>query len=426
MLRIRWTQWALVVGASAASSSGAWAAQVSNPPAQPPPPATEHGAASSFWDALTQGTPKLDVRFRAEFADQDGLKGSEAYTVRTRLGYGTRTWKGFSGYVEMEDVRSPDDDAYNSTLNDNPDKTVIADPAGTELNEAWLGYEAAEQGLFRTKLGRQTITFDDHRFVGDVGWRQDNQTFDAAWLRSGLGVERLTATYAYLGQINRIYAQEADWSARSHLVNVGYAASEVVNVTGFAYLLDFEDDSPANSCQTYGARCTGSAKLGEGTALEYAASFAAQADYGDNPLSYDAPYYALDLGLKLSGAGTFGAGYEVLGSDDGAKGFATPLATLHKFNGYADKFLNTPVDGLEDLYVYARSSTLPGGLTGILAYHAFSADEGSADYGEELDAVLTKRVNDRVVVGAKYAQFWGDDPAYADVSKFMLDLTFAF
>ena len=44
-------------------------------------------------------------------------------------------------------------------------------------------------------------------------------------------------------------------------------------------------------------------------------------------------------------------GYEVLGSDDGKKGFATPLATGHKFQGFADKFLTTPNDGVQDLYV---------------------------------------------------------------------------
>ncbi len=390
------------------------------------PAAAEAAPEPGFWEALTTGSVKLDLRLRAESADQDGLRASEAFTARTRLGYLTRPWNGFHAYVEMEDVRTPDDDTYNSTLNSNPGRTVIADPEGTELNEAWLGYEAHDAKHLRAKFGRQTLTLDDHRFLGDVGWRQDNQTFDALSLRSGLGVEQLQATYGYLGQVNRIFAQEADWDSDSHVFNVRYAGSGAWNVVGFAYLLDFEESSPANSSQTYGARLTGSASLGEHTALEYAASVAAQSDHGDNPVSYDAPYYALDLGLKVDAVGVFGAGYEVLGSDDGAKGFATPLATLHKFNGYADKFLNTPADGLRDLYVFARGLKLPGELTGYVAYHDFQADDGGADYGQELDVHVTRKINDHVSVGAKYAQFWGDSAGFDDTAKFILDLTVVF
>ena len=45
-----------------------------------------------------------------------------------------------------------------------------------------------------------------------------------------------------------------------------------------------------------------------------------------------------------------GGGYEVLGADDGAAltSFQTPLATLHKFQGWADKFLTTPPNGIRE------------------------------------------------------------------------------
>ena len=44
------------------------------------------------------------------------------------------------------------------------------------------------------------------------------------------------------------------------------------------------------------------------------------------------------------GALEFKLGYEELGSNAGLYGLQTPLATLHAFNGWADKFLVTPVD----------------------------------------------------------------------------------
>src|SRR5690606_12592617 len=78
----------------------------------------------------------------------------------------------------------------------------------------------------------------------------------------------------------------------------------------------------------------------------YSAEYALQK--ADN---FDASYLALEGGVLVQGV-TLALGYESLGSDDGAYGFQTPLATKHAFNGWADKFLiSTPVDGLTDTYV---------------------------------------------------------------------------
>ena len=35
---------------------------------------------------------------------------------------------------------------------------------------------------------------------------------------------------------------------------------------------------------------------------------------------------------------------------NGTIGFSTPLATLHKFQGFADVFLTTPASGITDAY----------------------------------------------------------------------------
>ena len=43
-------------------------------------------------------------------------------------------------------------------------------------------------------------------------------------------------------------------------------------------------------------------------------------------------------------------GIEILANDKETS-FATPLATLHKFNGFADQFLATPSQGLEDKFL---------------------------------------------------------------------------
>jgi hypothetical protein len=54
------------------------------------------------------------------------------------------------------------------------------------------------------KLGRQKIIFDNARFVGDVGWRQNDQTFDAISYSNGKLVKDLTVTLDYVSKINPI------------------------------------------------------------------------------------------------------------------------------------------------------------------------------------------------------------------------------
>jgi hypothetical protein len=105
-------------------------------------------------------------------------------------------------------------------------------------------------------------------------------------------------------------------------------------------------------------------------------------DTGNNPRSIDADYGRVDLGLKF-GKMDFGAGYEVLGGAEGEGSFSTPLATLHKFNGWADKFLDTPANGLRDAFISAGATLERWKLNAV--YHDFSADSGGASWGTELD-----------------------------------------
>lgn len=110
----------------------------------------------------------------------------------------------------------------------------------------------------------------------------------------------------------------------------------------------------------------------------------------------------------------------MLASDNNV-GFATPLATLHKFQGWADMFLSTPGDGIEDAYVSVGGKLGPVKLAAT--YHDFQAESSSTDFGTEIDVVATWPVNKQFTVQAKYAAFDTDDSArYVDVDKYWLTL----
>jgi len=298
----------------------------------------------------------LDVRARMEFADIEGFSDSQAYTIRTRAGLGSKPYFGFSAFAELENTWSLDDGSYFDGASAPNGESVIADPENIELNRAWLQFEKKEWLGMRAKGGRQRMIWDDARFIGNVGWRQNEQTYDAALGETTLGVEGLSAWYAYVWDVRRIFGDQGpspttqDFDSNSHLARVSHQGLDFLKATAFMYLLDFDQDSPPNSSNSYGLRLWGDIALSEDLSLSYAASYAYQTDAADNPVDYEAHYVWLGADVGWKSLGSLGVLYERLGSDDGDAVFVTPLATAHKFNGFADAFLdNGGPRGLQDL-----------------------------------------------------------------------------
>ncbi|WP_342707498.1 alginate export family protein [Ferrimonas sediminum] len=356
-------------------------------------------------NAITSGKATLDLRMRYENVQQDNpLKDADALTLRTRLTYETGAAYGFSALVEFEDSRQVFGvDDYDDGLESRPDYSVIADPETTELDQALLQYK---NRMMTIKLGRQVIAWDNQRFVGHVGWRQDRQTFDGATI-GYTPMKNLSLNYGYLSQRNRIFAEERDVNADDHLLNASYK-TDFGTLVGYGYLLEV-DDNTDNDLDTWGVRFAGNTDL-RGTTVSYAAEWATQ-ESDSAGTSFDADYWLLEGGVGLFGLKAT-LGYEVLGSDSGNYGFATPLATLHKFNGWADQFLTTPSQGLEDLYL-TLTGQLPLG-TWTLAYHDFDAEQstpGVSDLGDEWNLQYTTKFAKHYNGGIKYATYSAGDAA---------------
>ncbi|HTL68031.1 MAG TPA: alginate export family protein [Lacunisphaera sp.] len=378
---------------------------------------------SSFDDALTRGKLSLGTRVRWEHADQSNLKASDAFTARTVFGFTSAFVDGFQVMAEAENITSLGDaDRYNAagTNGGGAGRTVIADPPVTDLNQAWLSYAKAGATL---RAGRQRLVLDNARFVGDVGWRQNQQTYDAATLAAPVAPD-LTFTYSYAWRVSRVFGNQApqpDFTGNLHLVNAGYTRWKAGKLSAYAYLLDL-DNSAANSSNTYGASFAGAAPVGSAVKLNYRLEYATQQDAGRNPLHYRADYYVVELGAGTKGA-NLTAGWEVLGSDGGRKGFATPLATLHAFNGWADLFLATPAKGLRDAYLSA-GVTFAGGFPVKVVFHDFASDVGGADYGREWDALVSHKVGQHWNVLAKVARYEAAGP-YFDTTRYWLQFEYS-
>lgn len=399
-------------------------------------------AAPTITDAITSGKPILEARLRYESVDQTGIanKGQSA-TLRTRLGWETAEWNNFKALLEFEDVRQvgPEDYVVNlpgaatPSLNGQTGYPIINDPEVTELNRLQLSWKPS-QNLAAT-LGRQRILINDQRFIGNVGWRQDEQTFDAARIDAGFG--KLKATYAYVDHVNRILGEDRDWESDSHLFNASYAFAEPLKLEGFVYALDFKN-SAINSSLTKGVKVSGKTWLNL-FQVAYNATYAEQEDYRDAPTSYDLSYYGGDVAATFD-IYTLKVGYESL-EGNGARGFTTPLATTHAFQGWADAFVSPGgnkgfVDGIEDLNVTLQVKprfkfTYLFNPDFLVRYHDFSAERTGADLGSEWDVQATASITRQLSVLLKYANFDGESSvpagaaaAPADREKFWISLEY--
>lgn len=361
----------------------------------------------------------VDGRLRYEHVDQDGLADANALTLRVRLGYERELFEHFRVLGELEGVALLNND-FADTVRVRPGQAVVLDPEALEINRLQAQWT---HGGFAATLGRQRVTLNNARFVGNVGFRQNEQTFDAARIAYRAS-EHLNFNYIYIDRVRRILGDDSpngEWRSDSHVGQIDLRTG-IGELSGYALLLDF-DNAAAQSTQTYGLRWTRTIAA-DPYRLSLGAEVATQQDYGNSPASFDLNYYALNAGVQR-GPWRVGVGAEVL-EGDGARGFATPLATLHAFQGWADVFLTTPTDGVRDLnaMVSWTDETPPFGqaLTLMARAHDFEAEFGGADFGREVDVQAQLRLNPHWTLEAKAAIYDGEDARFADRSRFWLSL----
>jgi len=349
----------------------------------------------------------VNARWRLESVDDDAFaKEAFANTLRLRLGYQTAAYQGFSGLLEAEATTYLFNEQFNSTANGNSQYPVVADPNAYEINRAFLSYAPNKNAKFN--LGRQTVIIDNQRFFGNVAWRQNEQTFDALDLNYSFN-NKLTLRYDYSNRVQRVFGAQNPrqdlerWDVNLNLLHASYPVGPG-SLIGYVYLNE-NNTLPLTSQKNFGMRYVANKANPEGMGWLATAEYAYQDSYADGAEFINADYLFLEGGVVWKG-NTFKAGWEQLGGD-GQYGFQTPYATLHAFNGWADRFLVTPRDGLQDSYLGWNRKF--GKLGATVVWHDFNADFGNSDYGQEWDASLSWALDKHWTVLGKLADYQADE-----------------
>jgi hypothetical protein len=198
--------------------------------------------------------PILAARLRYEGVDQANFPDqADALTLRVRAGAEIKG-SGFFFLGEAEGTLGFADD-YNDTLPGNgvePFPTV-ADPENFEINRLQVGYLKNGTGF---TLGRQRIILDNARFVGNVGWRQNEQTYDAVRGQAKFGQFTLDATYSISQRtVFGVDSPNEHFDGDFVFLNGG-VDTKYLDAKAFAYLLDY-DTRLAFSSQSFGVLVTG-------------------------------------------------------------------------------------------------------------------------------------------------------------------------
>ncbi|MFK4871873.1 hypothetical protein [Novosphingobium sp. ZW T3_23] len=376
--------------------------------------------------------PLAEVRLRHEHVDQDGMaRDADAVTARVRTGVeiGSGHWSAtVQGQGNLALV-----DRYDDGLHGPADRPQISDPQSIGLYVAQLQYRA--KGAVLT-AGRQKIVLDDERFVGNAPIRDNAQTYDA--VRAQLSpVRGLKLDLSYAWSVRTIWgidgrgARQQAIGGDNLFANLSYA-TPLGTLAGFAYLVDQDEAAVQGyrlSSQTYGARLSGSHVFSPAAKLDYVASYARQGDYHRNPNAYRADYWMADATLDVRGW-KLNAGYEVLGASDGTPftSFQTPLGSNFKFQGWTDKFLTTPANGIRDLYVgggYGLKQVGPlSGVSLQAVWHRLDSDRLSQHYGNEIDLLATAKVR-KTLVSLRYAHYDAREFA-TDTDKYWIQLDWTY
>ncbi len=407
----------------------------------------------SFMDAIKAGKNLTSFRLRYENVSQDGngpagtsasnkpLEDAHGITLRSLIGWQTAPYHDVSVGAQIISVGKLDDNFNDSTpfgsvytpASNQPNKVgyaKIVDPDYTGVNQLFLDWTGIQKTKIR--LGRQQVNLDNVRFIGDIGFRQVMQVFDGVSVLN----QSIEKTDVYLAHFEAV--RQTNTKLRTdgslEIANINYHFSPTESLVGYGYLSSFDDLGFGNawfgagtlnngtllnsnadqSNKVLGLRLNGAHKINDDWKVLYTAEYAKQSSYASGDSRIDADYYKIGGGAAYDNF-SLRIDQELLGSNDGKYAFQTPFGTNHLFQGWVDKFLATPKEGIQDSFITATYKY--GNLLFFADYHVYNSDVdfykatgGKGDkYGTEWNTSVTYNFDKNITTKIEYGKYSESD-----------------
>jgi hypothetical protein len=361
-------------------------------------------------DVNLQIRPRFEYRNGYKTLLPEGQEGTSQISQRSRLNFN----------YKQEDLTVKLTFQNTRTWGDVP-TTATADKNGVAVFEAWAQYDLTKK--WSARMGRQVLSYDNQRIMGEMDWAQQGQSHDALMVSFHPENHQLDMGLAYNSNAENTFQTPytvANYKAMQyawyHTTFDKIGASLLFLNTGYEYanadaklLVDYK--------QTFGTYLT--YKTGK---IDTNLSF-----YGQTGKSTDLQVSAWDaavnFGYNITDSFKAGLGYEFLSgkdTNDGSKvikSFNPIFGTNHGFNGYMDYFyvgnhLNSV--GLQDAFLKLNYNVNKWQFA--LIPHVFLAaadvvtplNEKLDSYlGTEIDATFGYTFKKDIVVSGGYSQMFG-------------------
>ncbi len=323
----------------------------------------------------------------------------------------------FSSLIEADAIASGWHNKHSDGVRFNGEPR-IPDVPGADFNQVYLQLGTASRHF---RIGRQTLEWDDLRFLSANSFWQNPQSFEALYLKQALG-EASHIQYAFINKAVRIFGRDADkyltaqdinyqsqnglrpkdglgeHEMNTHALHWLWREWDYTEFAAYGYFID-NTSAPNLSNDTLGLRIGYQRKFSTWNYRLLLAGGRQRRNQLSN--SFDLPYWHIQNTLG-SGSQEWSLDYELLGAKN-KTAFITPLGFTHEYQGWADRFTTTPTAGLEDISL--RNTSRWGRLRLDTRFHFFYSIEDRAAFGEELDAELGYQFSAKQKIALRAAKF---------------------
>lgn len=380
--------------------------------------ATPSYALDSNWTISGQVRPRMEIRNGYRILPTDHTNDGVMFvSQRSRLGVSYSNDRRLSLTLVMQDVRT-----WGDELNTTSDYAANNFDVYRAIVDLRLGSQ------WTLRIGRQGLGYDEERILGDADWSQQGRAHDAVRVMWDNGRQAIHAGWAHHEQGEPV--RYTVYPSTTNYQDLAFLWARSRWEQGSVSLLALYDDYERFGAYSFPGIPTNRLTLGIHTERRKGESHGRVESYwqtgtrqkGSSERSFEADINAYLFAVEVDrnfGRTNVMVWYDYLSGDrepmDGdSKVFDPPYHTGHRFYGWADYFINIPVDtygyGLQDLALKIKTP-LSGSSVLDMHFHYFLlatpyegfGGDGKSALGFEADAMATIPVMKNVRILGGYS-----------------------